>query len=294
MSDETTEASDYLRGIAKRIARAHAGIPGVRASMVTGSAAEGKSDFYSDIDMTVYYDELPPDETLQAAQVALGASERVWFVDDRDNGGLMEAYTIDGVECQIGHITVAAWERDMASVLEGLDVTSPLQKALSGTLTCLPLFGDSWIEKWKGIARNYPDALAQAMVEKHLNFFPIWGLQGRMSTRDATLWVQQSVIEASHNMLAILAGLNRVYFSTFQFKRMQAFVAELRIAPENLAARIEALCHAPASVAAPALEELVRETVALVSEHMPQVDTTKAGRRIGWRQQPWDIAVRGG
>lgn len=286
-----TEASNYLLRIAKRIAGAHADIPGARASMVTGSAAEGKSDFYSDVDMTVYYDELPADETLQAARVASAGSERVWFVDDRDNGGVMEAYTIDGVECQIGHIAVAAWERDMASVLERLDVASPLQKALSGTLTCIPLFGDAWIEKWKAIARNYPDALAQAMVEKHLNFFPVWGLQGRMATRDATLWMQQSVIEASHNILAILAGLNRVYFSTFQFKRMQAFVAELIIAPEHLAPRIEALCHAPASVAATALEELVRETLALVSVHMPQVDTSKAGRRIGWRQKPWEIVA---
>jgi hypothetical protein len=289
-----TQASDYLLGIAKRIARAHADIPGARASMVTGSVAEGKSDFYSDVDMTVYYDELPADEILQAARVANGGSARVWFVDDRNNGGVMEAYTIDGVECQIGHITVAGWERDMASVLEGLDVTSPLQKALSGTLTCIPLFGDAWIEKWKAIARNYPDALALAMVEKHLNFFPLWGLQGRMSTRDATLWMQQSVLEGSHNILAILAGLNRVYFSTFQFKRMHDFVAELRIAPEDLAARIEALCHAPASVAASALEELVQETLALVRAHMPQVDTTKAGRRIGWRQKPWDIVLRGG
>ena len=288
-----TEASRYLFSIAQRIAQAHARIPGVRASMVTGSVAEGKSDFYSDIDMTVYYDELPADETLQAARIANGGSERVWFVDDRDNGGVMEAYTIDGVECQIGHITVAAWERDMASVLEGLDVASPLQKALSGTLTCIPLFGDTWIEKWKGVARNYPDALAQAMVEKHLQFFPVWGLQGRMATRDATLWMQQSVIEASHNILAILAGLNRVYFSTFQFKRMRIFVAELRIAPENLAARIERLCHAPASVAAPVLEELVQQTLALVCAHMPQVDTTTAGRRIGWRQKPWDIVERG-
>ncbi|MEO8304873.1 MAG: hypothetical protein ABI724_12205, partial [Betaproteobacteria bacterium] len=65
-----TEATRYLLRIARRIARGHAGIPGVRASMVTGSVAQGKSDFHSDVDMTVYYDDLPPDEILQAARGA--------------------------------------------------------------------------------------------------------------------------------------------------------------------------------------------------------------------------------
>ncbi len=79
-----------------------------------------------------------------------------------------------------------------------------------------------------------------------------------MAARDAALWMQQRVIESSHNILAILAGLNHVYFSTFQFKRMHAFVADLRIAPENLAARIEALLVAAPSVAAPAVRFLNR------------------------------------
>jgi hypothetical protein len=281
------EASRYLLRLAKRIVRVYSEMPPARAAIVTGSVAEGKSDFYSDIDLITYYDELPSEEALHTARIDNGGSERVWVVEDRPAGGVMEAYTVDGVECQVAHSTVAAWERDMASVLEGLDVASPIQKALSGTLTCIPLFGEALINIWRARARDYPDALAKAMVEKHLQFFPVWGIQGRMGTRDATLWLRQSVIESAQNILGVLAGLNRVYFSTFQFKRMRAFVAELRIAPAGLAARIEDLCRASPDKAAVALEALVGETLALVNLHMPQVDTSKAGRRIGWRQQPW-------
>ena len=281
------EASSYLLRLAKRVARPYGDLPEARAAMVTGSVAEDKSDFYSDIDMTVYYVDLPGDEALERARFANGGGDRVWFVDERADGGVMEAYAINGVEVQIGHITIEAWERDMAIVREKLDVTTPLQKALSGTLTCIPLFGEPWIQKWKATARDYPDALARAMVEKHLQFFPLWGLEGRMATRDATLWMQQSLIESAQNLLGILAGLNRVYYSTFQFKRMREFIAGLRIAPEGLAARLEALCHAAPAAAATDLEALVRETLALVDLHMPGVDTTRASRRLGWRQQPW-------
>ena len=35
------------------------------------------------------------------------------------------------------------------------------------------------------------------------------------------------------------------------------------------------------------LEALVREVIALVEAHMPAVDTARAKRRLGWRQQAW-------
>ncbi|MEM7769331.1 MAG: hypothetical protein AAF327_02325, partial [Cyanobacteria bacterium P01_A01_bin.37] len=59
------------------------------------------------------------------------------------------------------------------------------------------------------------------------------------------------------------------------------------MAPENLAARLERLFHQKPPVAVNQLEALVRETVELVEIHLPQVDTSSAKRRLGWRQQPW-------
>ena len=80
----------------------------------------------------------------------------------------MEAYAVAGVECQIVHVTIAAWERDMDSVLKQHEVASPLQKALSGTLTGLPLYGEDWIARWKARAAVYPDELREKMVAHYL------------------------------------------------------------------------------------------------------------------------------
>jgi hypothetical protein len=164
-----------------------------------------------------------------------------------------------------------------------------MQKALGGMLDAIPLHGPELIRKWQAELNAYPDKLRDAMVQQHLAFFPLWGLQDRLEPRDATIWVHQVLVENAQNMLAILAGLNRLYFSTFQFKRMQRFVQKMEIVPVNFADRVEALFHTGATDAAQELEGLVDETLALVAQHMPHIDITRARSRIGWRHRAWEV-----
>jgi hypothetical protein len=140
-------------------------------------------------------------------------------------------------------VTIAFWEQEMAVVLQELDVISPLQKALSGMLECISVYREELIKKWQRKISDYPDTLAQAMIEKHLNFFPIWSVQERLTVRDTTLFQHQIRLEAGQNLLGVLAGLNRSYYSTFQFKRMKQFIAQMTLAPENLYMRLESIYH---------------------------------------------------
>ena len=280
------DASQYLQIVARHNAQPYTTLPNLKAILLTGSAAEGVSDLYSDIDMILYYDELPSDEALlEVCQQNQGMNRKL--LGDRSEGAIIDVYQVQGVECQFEHTTIAAWERDMATVLEQLVVTSPIQKALSGMLEVLPLYGTALIQEWQARIANYPEPLAEAMVKHYLSIFPIWGLQGRMESRDATLWLYQLLIEGSYNILGILAGLNHLYFSTFQFKRMHRFIDQMSIAPENLANRIEALFSTDPSSAVTQLEKLVKETVELVEQRMPEIDTTPVEKWIGWRQEAW-------
>jgi hypothetical protein len=81
----------------------------------------------------------------------------------------------------------------------------------------------------------------------------------------------------------VLAGLNRLYYSTFQFKRMRRFVAAMGIAPAALADRIEAMLVAEPAAAIAALERLVGEVVDLVERHMPEADTAAVRRALARR-----------
>jgi hypothetical protein len=272
------QASQYLLTLAKKSIQAYIAHPNAKAAMVTGSTATGEADIYSDVEMFIYYDRLPSVEELQLARQQNLGSEPVLILDDYREGHFGEFYYIDGVQFQIGNSTIEFWEREIAVVLQELDVTSPLQKALSGMLDCIPLYGEELISEWKSQITNYSPALAHKMVEKHLNFFPIWALQEHLAARDTTLFQHQIRLEAGQNLLGVLAGLNRLYYSTFQFKRMKQFIAQMNIVPENLYLRLEHIYHQEPLATANQLKELVSETVELVELHMPEIDTSKVRR----------------
>ena len=287
MADRT----QYLLELVHRNVKPYLANPKTKAAMVTGSVAEGLCDEYSDCDVVLYYEELPSDDELHAARQQNPGAELIEFLGDRERGAFGESFRVNGVECQFAHTAIAQWEAEMSTVLENFQVQPGIMKMLHGTLIGIPLHGESLIQPWKDTIANYPDQLAQAVVEHHLIFFALWGVQEKLSRRDTTLWYYQILVEAAQNILGVLSGLNRLYFSTFQFKRMGTFIEQMDIAPPNLADRLEELFHQEPSVAALQLEALVQETVALVETHRPQTDTRGAKRQLGWRQQPWQIRI---
>lgn len=285
----TTE-SLYLLDLSRRLARTFTTLPDVCAVVVTGSVARGECDRFSDVDMIVYYHTAPPPEkAVEQARIANTGSARLWTLGDRSTGSFAEAYDVDGVQCQIVHATVENIDNSIADVLERHDTGTPLHKVMSGLLDCIPLYGDEVITRWKQQVAVYPDALARAVVEHHLSFFPLWYLQEYLAPRDTALWTASGIVETAQNVLGVLAGLNRRYYTTFQFKRMGAFIQSLSIRPEGLYERILALLQADHPTAVALAESLVRETVALVDEHMPEVDTAKIRQKLDRRLTAWSI-----
>jgi hypothetical protein len=192
---------------------------------------------------------------------------------------------------QIGHTTIVAWERDIADVVDAFNADTPLQKAMSGTLGCVAVAGAEWIERWKARIAAYPDGLQRAMVVRHLQFFPLWAMPYISGARDATIWQHQILVEGAFNLLAILAALNRQYFSTFQFKKMRRFLAPMTIVPARCAERLEDLFRLPPVEAAGAFETLVRDVVALIEQAWPDVDTEPVRRRLGYRRAAWQYVA---
>jgi hypothetical protein len=283
-----TNRNRYLLELAKRNAEAYIANAKTKAAMITGSVAEGLCDEYSDCEICFYYDALPSEAELHLARQQNQGSELLWTLGSLQEGSFAESYLVKGVEFQIGHEVIANWEKEISTILEEFALSS-MMKAMSGTLIAIPLYGEPLIQRWKAKISNYPDGLAQKMVEHYLKFFAIWGMQEKLARRDATLWYYQILVESSQNILGVLSGLNYLYYTTFQFKRMSRFIEQMTITPENLSARLEALFRCEAHVAINELKALVRETVELVEIHMPQIDTSSVKRKLGWRQQPWQV-----
>src|SRR5829696_7117206 len=185
--ESVTEASRHLVALAGRVAAEYADQTGPRAILLTGSAAKGVSDYFSDLDLIAYYARLPSPDQLAAARASIHATNiRASPVQESDS--TIEEYVLQDVECQVAHLTIAAWERDMASVLEEFEPATLVEKALSGLLDGVALHGSDLIEGWRASAATYPEELARAAVEHHLRFFPLWRVAERRRTRDATIF----------------------------------------------------------------------------------------------------------
>lgn len=279
-------ATEQLRALAERIVGVYAERTQPRVVLLVGSAGRGDADFYSDLDLLLYYDELPARAAIDGARAELGGDLiRVGFDNPETDFG--ESFELDGVQCQLGHLTIAACEEELDQIAAGERLDTPLAKVVMGLIEGLPLRGEEVIGTWREGVR-YRDGLQRAVIEKHWQFFPLWYFEEVLERRDAALWRQQVLVEAAFNLLALLAALNRVYFTDFELKRTRDFVAKLELAPPDLADRLEHLFAPDAT--ADELETLVDETQALLVEHLPEIELAPLTKPLGERARPWPSA----
>ena len=282
-----SDATAHLRTLAQRLSDAYVAHTRPRAVLLLGSAATGDADAYSDLDLLLYYDELPSEDAFAEARHEIGAER---FRGKRDETGYGERYFLGRLECQVGHASIAVWEQEIARVVVDLELDRVLLKEMSGLFEGLPLYGEDLIERWRRDA-TYTEPLQRAMIEKHWRFFPWWYFAERLGARDATIWRYDVLVQSAYNIVGVVAALNGLYFSTFEFKRASKFLSRLEVAPPNLAARLNTLFHSDARESTAELERLVAETQALIARRFPDLDLSLAwgGKPTppGAREAPW-------
>ncbi len=256
--------------------------------MLAGSAGRGDADFYSDLDLLFYVDEVPPDDALEDIRTAVGGVNPIRReASNQYHAG--EEFTLERVRTEISFTTVARVDSWLAQLLDELDdVASPLQKIASGIAEGLPLHGEELVQRWRNRITPYPDALRVATIKSYWNLFPLWYHGEAMVARDTELWRVEMLVDTSLNLLGVLAALNRIYFSRFELKRMRALTAKMQLAPPRLADRLESLFTLAPELASAELGRLVTETRALVAAELPDLDLPLRFSP-GTRQQPWSI-----
>ena len=266
-------ASALRRGIAQRVADAHEPLlPGAITAMVFGSTGEGLADIRSDIDMSIVFEQLPDEAELAAACRSAGGSAWTWQSGNLHEEGLAVSFPLDGVEVQVVYTDPRILQADLDELLVQHKPDTLNHKVAEGLLKAQPLIAPERVETWRTKVAAFPPALGDAMMRHYLAEPTPWRWFGLMLHRDAQLWSRQLLVEAGYRLFGVLAGLNRCYFTTYQFKRVRRFAAQLAIAPPQLVDRIEALLVAPQPEAFTALYALDGEVLALLAEHAPQID----------------------
>jgi hypothetical protein len=283
-------ASEHLRLLARRIVDETLKRVALRAALLAGSAGRGDADHYSDVDLLLYVDQVPSPEVAARVREAVGGTGGGPRVPPTERFST-EEFDLKGVRVELSFTAVSWMDTRLDDLLERLvDFDSPSQKILSGLLEGLPLYGQELIERWKARVERYPEPLRRKMVQRYWSFFPLWYGSAAMAKRDAELWRLDVLMDAAFNLLGVLAGLNRLYFTRFQFKRTRAYVASMKIAPARLADRLESLFRLDPESAAAELGRLVGETAALVEQELPGFDV-ELRFRPGTTQRPWSSEI---
>jgi hypothetical protein len=284
-------ATEYLRGLARRTVETAGQLVPLRAALLVGSAGRGDADFYSDLDLILFVDALPSDETTAQIREGVGGVNPIARGRIEDFCG--EEFELEGVRTEVSFCTVARLERRIEQLLDPEEtVETPLQTVAVGVLDGLPLHGADLVETWRERLLPYPEPLRRAMIERHWRFFPLWYHAPALARRDAELWRLEVLLEAAFDLLAVLAALNKLYFTRHELKRMRALIKRMERAPANFADRLESLFELGAEDAGAALAGLVEETRALVAAEYSDLDLSLRFPP-GSRRAPWSVSVSG-
>ena len=275
------EANQIRLALARKNAASYIAIPKVRAIGIAGSVARTEADACSDIDMSIYYEELPTQEELKLAYKQNQGTDYRVYTEECEDGALVEQYFVRGIKCDFGHVTIERFESDIKKLLEECDPDNIMLKVLEGIVDMVPLHGAKLIEQWKGKVANYPDRLAEAMVMKHLQFRPLWVLNNYGVKRDDVLFLSDELQQAIKKIIGVLLGLNRFYHpvNSAPFKGIDKLINKMTIAPPNLSFRLKQILREEPQTAVNQLGELIEETFTLVEKYMPEVDITEVHQK---------------
>jgi hypothetical protein len=276
--------SAQRREIAQRVADAHEPLaPGAITAMLFGSTVLGIADDRSDIDMSIVFETIPAEAQLLTACQRAGGGPWTWRNPSSDDASMAVGFDLDGIEVQIAYTDRGILAADLDTLLVAHDPTTLNHKIAEGLLKAEALLGAQRLRQWRARVAQFPPALGDAMMRHHLAQPTPWKWFSYLLHRDSALWCREMQVDACWRLLGTLAGLNRQYFTAYQFKRTHSFAERLPIAPPNLADRVETLLAAPLPEAFAMLYALEGEVLALVAEHAPQIDLTVVlGRRTRW------------
>jgi hypothetical protein len=279
--------------LAHKIAPAFTANPKVEACFVFGSAALGISDQYSDLELAFVWSQLPSVEELQATAQSVGVEG--WEIEPYGEAKQrwLEQFYLYGMKVEAGHWTREMIDNLVIDVVEHYDVSQYglvfEKQAIAFHLQhAVVLCGEDLIKQWQTQLSPYPEELAVAMVQKHLNFRPFDG-QHILTDRLEIPMLYENKCAIVRRLLNILFGLNRIYHPGFKWTRYWA--EEMSIKPSSFFNRLERVFQAEAVSGIHELRQLVEEVFDLVERTLPQVDL-KQQREIFDRTYPrWELPV---
>ncbi len=265
--------------LGRTVGAVYARAMGTEAVMIGGSVSRGYADRWSDVEIVVFWNELPS-EPVRAA-IAANATLRNWraFEGTTSVGGIEESADREGIRTDLIHMETRSVERLVHDVVDRADAALDKQAVVATIRDGVAVHGEPQVETWRDTTDPYPQALRLAMVKDHLVFGPHAWLVMLAERRDLLpLHVLLCRIETA--ILGILLGVNGMYAPSVTPKWTRHLIDRLALAPHDFASRFDRILTGEAEAAVQDAGRLIDETLTLVEHHVPELDTMRVRSRI--------------
>jgi predicted nucleotidyltransferase len=273
--------TEFARYLSKSIVT----FKGIKAIVIAGSVARDFADEYSDLEIPIFWETLPDETTRRAIVAALNAD----FLYAYDGPSREDQLLINGVQVDLWHIPIAHEEEILDDVLLKHHFDLGALNALDTIRSCIPLYGHDIVQRWKLRAQEYPDGLAEKVIQEHLASFKTGELFILSQRNNPTAFYAQLSILQQEIFLVLLA-LNRKYFPTFKW--LYHVLESMQVKPESIDRRFRQVYETSYTEAIAEIRSLLEETVSLVEMQFPHRDMTQIYRRLTYVRAAHDANER--
>ena len=245
------------------------------AAALTGSAAKGYADNFSDIDIILIYKN--PVNNEEFDQIVKGAKDSGGdLYHGTPEEGFAVYYYIDGIKCDFGFgysgETEKLFNEAIAENNEPIDLLKHLQ--ISGFIDGIILYDENFLNPLVEKVKNMPDSLRQKLVKQHLKFLPKWAAEKMAVERMDIFFYYENILEALSNMTGILCGLNGFYHPG-KLKGAEFTIEKMKIKPADFILRSKNIFKLEGNEATKELYKLINEVINLIDKYLPAVSTER-------------------
>ena len=194
-----------------------------------------------------------------------------------DEGEWAENYCVQGLDVGVSGFLVDWMTSCINDVVSNHDADVLKQVRLAALNDGIVLLGDDLVRSWRDTSTVYPAGLADAVARDYLAVDRLggWHQRAALAERGDVLMLRRQCARVEDTILGTLCAVNHVLIDHPSFKWTEHLISRLPVAPTDLQGRLWAAAEGSAPDAAAILDRLLIETIALVEQHLPNVDVTE-------------------
>lgn len=245
------------------------GTKGIKSIIVGGSVSRGFADEYSDLEIPIFWDKLPDEDTRKLIVKELNAEYFYPYnYESREDNVIINGFRID-----LWHLSLEQEEEVIKSVTKDFEIDFGSSNAMDTLRSCIPIFGEELIYPWKNKAKEYPREIALKTINEALQSIDSTQVELYLRRENSTLLFEH-IANLQKNIFLMLLALNNEYFPTFKW--MYKSLGNFKIKPKDIEQRFRDVFTFQPKEAFENTLTILFETFDLINKIYPEINTNIA------------------